>query len=77
MVSYIAGCLQGKKVVTKKDPRFRLMWGQFTAYTTKTFYTFATVDMLHAAIAKSNPKIANDKSQWKTQEILSRLYSFD
>jgi hypothetical protein len=33
--------------------------------------------MLHEAIAKSNPEIANDMPQWKTQEILSRLYSFD
>lgn len=44
--------------------------------TTKTFYAFATVDMLYDAIAKSNPEIANDRPQWKTEEILSRLYSF-
>ena len=51
--------------------------GHESEATTKTFYAFATVDMLHDAIAKSNPEIANDKPQWKTQEILSRLYSFD
>ncbi|AGL02520.1 tyrosine-type recombinase/integrase [Desulfoscipio gibsoniae] len=51
--------------------------GHESEATTKTFYAFATVDMLHDAIAKSNPEIANDKPQWKKQEILSRLYSFD
>lgn len=51
--------------------------GHESEATTKTFYAFATVDMLHDAIAKSNPEIADDKPQWKTQEILSHLYSFD
>ncbi len=51
--------------------------GHESEATTKTFYAFATVDMLHDAIAKSNPEIADDKPQWKNKEILSRLYSFD
>lgn len=51
--------------------------GHESEATTKTFYAFATVDMLHDAIAKSNSEIANDMPQWKTPEILSRLYRFD
>lgn len=51
--------------------------GHESEATTKTFYAFATLDMLYDAIAKSNPEIANDKPQWKTEEMLSRLYSLD
>ena len=58
-------------------PYIMELLGHDSEATTKTFYAFATVDMLHEAIAKSNPEIANDKPQWKNQEILSRLYSFD
>jgi hypothetical protein len=48
--------------------------GHESEATTKTFYAFVTVDMLHDAIAKLNPEVANDNPQWKTQEILSHLY---
>jgi integrase/recombinase XerD len=58
-------------------PYIMELLGHESEATTKTFYAFATVDMLHDAIAKSNPEIANDKPQWKTPKILSRLYSFD
>ncbi len=58
-------------------PYIMELLGHESEATTKTFYAFATVDMLYDAIAKSNPEIANDKPQWKNEEMLSRLYSFD
>ena len=57
-------------------PYIMELLGHESEATTKTFYAFATVDMLHDAIAKSNPEITNDTPQWKTPEMLSRLYSF-
>jgi len=51
--------------------------GHESITTTSSFYAFATVDMLHEAIEKANPRISDEIPKWKNKKYMKILYSLD
>lgn len=45
--------------------------------TTSNFYAFATLDMIHEAMKKTNPEAVEEAPIWKNKEIREMLYSLD
>lgn len=45
--------------------------------TTANFYAFATTEMIHEAMKKTNPEAAAEAPIWKTEEFKKSLFSLD
>lgn len=53
------------------------MLGHEDLSTTSNFYAFATTEMIHDAMKKTNPEAAAEAPVWKTEEFKKLMYTLD
>jgi integrase/recombinase XerD len=53
------------------------MLGHESLSTTSNFYAFATLDMIHEAMKKTSPEVAEAAPLWKNEDIKKLIYSLD
>lgn len=53
------------------------MLGHESLPTTSNFYAFATLDMIHEAMKKTNPVAVEEAPLWKNENFKKLIYSLD
>ncbi len=53
------------------------MLGHENLSTTSNFYAFATTEMIHEAMIKTNPNAVAEAPIWKNEEFKKLLFSLD